>query len=110
MDRNQIRDLFGKVAHLNLIGHNLLADGAVLHKYGQLFDETNWQYDTYALYTQLANEGWVGQKWGLAAAQKDMLGWVESNKDEVAEALIENGHIKGTLPIALQKKLGIIDV
>lgn len=52
---------------------------------------------TYATYRHLANEGWVGQQYGLAKAQIDLLNWEESNKDEVARWLSVNGFRKSNL-------------
>ena len=39
------------------------------------------------LYRTLANEGYTGQRWSLETAQTTVLGWPDSNKDELGELL-----------------------
>jgi hypothetical protein len=105
LSRGRIKHILLQVSHLPLVAHNLQFDAGAMTSVGINFYDMNWQWDTFGLYHQLANEGFPGQKHGLSEAQKDMLNWAESNKDEVAEWLIENGHIKGRLPNKLKQKL-----
>lgn len=47
----------------------------------------NWTCCTYALFKNMTSEGFAGQSWGLEAAQRNVLGWTESNKATLALAL-----------------------
>jgi len=49
---------------------------------------------TYAYYTQLAGEGWTGQRWGLkTSVQPDILLWEETNDIKLDEWLVAEGHV-----------------
>ena len=78
-----------------LVGHNLMYDGAVFYKYAGA--HANWLACTYAMYRQLTNEGFFGQRWGLKSAQKELLLWEETNEKELDGWLIENGYVKNGL-------------
>lgn len=54
----------------------------------------NWVACAYATYKLLATEGWVGQEWGLKAAQTQLLGWPESNEHKLGQWLVDNGYTK----------------
>lgn len=105
-----------------LVGHNLffdaawpmrdfvLQDGYVVRR--DRFDDTqhykdgawlNWILCTYAAYKCSATEGFIGQEWGLKAAQRDMLHWAETNERELDLWLINGGHFKST---ATKEKAG----
>jgi hypothetical protein len=94
-----------------LLAHNLFFDASYvmrdLRNAGHPTGWLNWLHCTYALYRLLATEGWAGQRWGLAEAQADLLGWEKSNKDVLAEWLVENGHTTRPLPLAIREKLGV---
>lgn len=77
-----------------LIAHNLFFDGAwPLRDFGLWL---NWQHCTYAVYKLCASEGWPGQSWGLKDAQRDVLGWADTNEKELDLWLLENGFIANT--------------
>ena len=76
----------------NFIGHNIFFDGAILQ--AQLGTWMNWTACTYGLFRQLANEGWVGQKYGLKQAQLDLLGWDTRGDVELDEWLVAAGVVK----------------
>ncbi len=73
-----------------LIAHNLMFDASVFLKYAGSHAE--YLGCTYAMYRQLANEGWLGQTWGLKDAQKDVLLWKETNEVDLDTWLIDNYH------------------
>jgi hypothetical protein len=98
-------EVLKSVVRLPLIAHNLYFDASVFYKLGFNLDEINFHACTYVLYKQLANEGFLGQSWGLAAAQIDMLGWKNTNKDAVAEWLSVNGHTKKNVSSKIKAKL-----
>lgn len=58
----------------------------------------NWRNCTYVMFRMLAGEGFTGQQWGLKAAQKDLLGWTNTNEAELDEWMVAAGHYVGTLP------------
>jgi hypothetical protein len=79
-------------SRLNLIAHNVFFDAAFLYRdSGRWF---NWTYDTYGLLRQLANEGFIGQTWGLKDAQINLLGWTETNERELDGWLVSKGYWK----------------
>ena len=81
-----------------VIAHNLFFDGQWIHWIDrELFDSLNWYRCTYLSYKLLATEGWGGQKWGLKEAQKELLGWEDTNELELDEWLIRNGYGKTNL-------------
>jgi len=53
----------------------------------------NWKACTLAIYKLTATEGIPGFSWGLKSAQKDLLGWSETNEGKLDEWLVENGYI-----------------
>lgn len=56
--------------------------------------EPRWTHCTYALYKQLATEGFPGQSHSLKTAQVELLLWPESNAAPVDEWLIARGYHK----------------
>lgn len=78
-----------------LVAHNVLFDAQVLRwaeRRAGLTSIWNWEGCTLALYQQMANEGWPGQRWGLKSAMKDLLGWSETNEKELDAWLVEHGY------------------
>lgn len=76
-----------------LVGHNVFFDGTFLQRdLGKWLP--GWKWDTFGLFKQLANEGWIGQKWGLKDAQVDLLGWDSRGDDELSEWLVRHGYVK----------------
>lgn len=64
-----------------LIAHNYIFDGLFVTKYT---GRVPWPYrDTLVMFKSLANEGILGQTWGLKTAMTDILGWQKSNNDEI---------------------------
>lgn len=81
-------------ARVPLIAHNLFFDaGWIVRDFGIWL---NWVSCTYALYKLIATEGFIGQEWGLKAAQKDLLLWQETNERELDLWLINNGFHQNT--------------
>lgn len=79
--------------HPGLVAHNVYFDGGwVRRDYGA---HAQWHACTFALYMQLAGEGWTGQRWGLKDAMVDVLMWADTNETSLDEWLIANGHVKG---------------
>lgn len=57
-------------------------------------------YDTYAIYRQIANEGYgiqIGGAYALKQAQIDLLGWDSRGDEELSEWLVANGYYKGNI-------------
>lgn len=80
---------------LELFGHNIFFDAAfLLRDSGQWY---NWKYCTYGMYRQLANEGFQQQSWGLKDAQKELLGWGETNEKQLDNWLVYHGYTKGPI-------------
>lgn len=74
-----------------LFGHNVFFDGAFLQKLSGRW--WNWQFDTYGLYRQLANEGYPQQTFGLKDAQVQLLGWDVKGDVKLDQWLIDNQYI-----------------
>jgi len=74
-----------------LIAHNLTFDAAwFIRDYYKL----HWIGCTYAWLRSLANEGWAGQRWGLKDSMVQLLGWPESNEENLDKWLIENEYVR----------------
>ena len=86
--------LFSELLRLQipLIGHNLFFDAACIYGAMGQSDWLNWRHCTLALYRYLATEGFPGQKWGLKSAQRDLLGWSETNELALDNWLVSNGY------------------
>lgn len=75
-----------------LVAHNVYYDDGVAWRV--MRQHGDWLACTYGLYYQLANEGFLGQQWGLKPAQRDLLGWRETNEGELDSWLIDAGYIQ----------------
>jgi DNA polymerase I-like protein with 3'-5' exonuclease and polymerase domains len=53
----------------------------------------NFRHCTYSLYRLTSTEDWDGFSWGLKAAQKNLLGWQETNETRLDEWLVSHGFI-----------------
>ena len=73
-----------------IVGHNVFFDGTFLLRDTGTW--LNWKFDTYALYRQLANEGYAGQTYGLKTAQVQLLNWPAKGDVQLDKWLIDNGH------------------
>lgn len=78
-----------------LVAHNVFFDAAYVMRDGKGLWPT-WAYCTYGLYKQIATEGWLGQQWSLKSAQRQLLGWEETNEKDLLQWLVEQGHITST--------------
>lgn len=76
--------------HKGLLAHNVYFDGGWIRR--DFGFHPDWAACTYALYMQLASEGFEGQRWGLKDAMVDLLGWEKSNEGELDEWLIANDY------------------
>lgn len=77
-------------ARFKLFGHNIFFDAAYITRdYPNYL--LNWEWCTYGMLRQLANEGWDGQTWGLKDAQINLLGWEETNEAELDRWLVKRG-------------------
>lgn len=79
-----------------LVMHNAFFDLSYLIRDARrlgLSDAFNLRHCTYALYKLIATEDWPGFSWSLKAAQKDCLGWEETNEKELDLWLIRNGYV-----------------
>lgn len=79
---------------VRFIAHNVYFDGQWIHAHFGV--HPNWDACTYALYRQLATEGWTGQRWGLKDAMVDVLLWESANDDGISQWLVENGYVNGS--------------
>ena len=86
--------LFSELLRLQtpLIGHNLFFDAAAIYAAMGQSDWLHWRHCTLALYRYLATEGFPGQRWGLKSAQRDLLGWAETNELALDAWLVSNGY------------------
>jgi hypothetical protein len=79
---------------LEFIGHNVMFDGSWMYVWmGSRW--LNWKFDTYAIYRQLASEGYpiqLGGAYALKQAQLDLLGWKTKGNDELNAWLVSNGY------------------
>lgn len=78
--------------HRGLLAHNVYFDGGWIRR--DLSQHAHWYACTYAMYMQLANEGWEGQKWSLKDAMTDVLMWATTNETDLDNWLVENGYKK----------------
>jgi DNA polymerase I-like protein with 3'-5' exonuclease and polymerase domains len=78
-----------------LTAFNAKFDGSFLQAW--LGKWLNWDIDTYGLFKYLSNEGFEGQSWSLESAQINYLGWTETNKDGMENALKERGLTKADM-------------
>ncbi len=92
---------FLETPSLRFLAHNLMFDSSWLEQYSRDLRgkgaSINYLADTYALYRQLANEGYPMQSGGaysLKEAQIDLLGWQTRGDYELAEWLCTNGYYK----------------
>lgn len=86
-----------------VLAHNVFFDAAwPLRDFGI---RLNFVVCTFAAYKLLATEGWAGQQWGLKAAERELLGWPESNDKNLRRWLVENGFVKRPINKALREKL-----
>lgn len=86
-----------------LIAHNYVFDGAWLTKLtGKI---TTGYCCTYGLLAQLHNEDNT-VSWSLKSAMKNILGWPESNEQDLYDWLKENGHKKSEMSLAPFEILG----
>jgi hypothetical protein len=90
------REFLMKLGPLPLIGHNVMFDGGVFYRETGLNGaggyHANWRFCTYGLFKQLSSES-NELRWGLKDAQKELLGWAETNEVELDEWLVSNGFV-----------------
>jgi len=88
-----------------LVAYNNTFDSAFYRRYWKGTPEHNWLTDVYVLHKLICGEGFEGQRWGLAFANEQLLGW-DAGKDEVIQQwLVEQGHTKGTISKEIMQKL-----
>lgn len=79
-----------------LVAYNVGFDAKVLHRMSLDvgIEPARWPWigDTLILWKLLDNRGFKGQTWGLKDAQKNVLGWTQTNEVELDDWLISNGH------------------
>lgn len=78
---------------LFLIGHNVFFDAAFLQRDNGYW-LPGWGACTYGMFKQLANEGFLGQRWGLKDAQINLLGWTDKGDEELNKWQVENNLVK----------------
>lgn len=72
----------------NLIAHNMVFDGAWI--YAKTKRMPKMHACTLGLFKQLSTEGFMGQRWGLKVAMTRVLGWKESNEEDLYAWLKSN--------------------
>lgn len=82
---------------IQLVAHNLTFDASFIYREASKLglNLPKLGYCTFAMYKQLASEGWLQQTWGLKDAQVSLLGWDEKGDVELAQWLVDNGYTKG---------------
>lgn len=99
-DTDETYQVMLMLSNYNLIAHNVSYDARVLEQYYR--DNPNykpmslfpWKNDTYLMFKALSTEGYAGQSWSLKTAQKNVLGWNETNEVELDNWLGSNGYVK----------------
>lgn len=92
---NDVEHLWAVLDGLQLVSHNVAFDGVWLLRHAHCWYE--WYACTLVLFKQLATEGWKGQRWGVEAAQLNLLGWDGTNKEELTTLLHKHGLTKATM-------------
>jgi len=119
-NKENAKELIKALCKRNLVAHNVCYDAAVLeilcNKYNlpsTLSPRWPWKWDTISMYFHLSQHEWMGQSYGLKAAQIDVLGWKYKGDVELDEWLAENGLGKGDMwqaPDSILGKYGCYDV
>lgn len=80
---------------VQLTAFNVFFDGTFLQAWtGKWLD---WKFCSFGMFKNLSSEGYPAQQWNLGVAQRDVLGWEESQKDVMAEALKAHGLTKARM-------------
>ncbi len=92
---------------VELLAHNLFFEAQWTLKYlgWDAYQQVKWHRCTYLTYKTLASEGWFGQSWGLKNAQKELLGWKQTNEVELDKWLVSNGWVKGSVSKAFKEEM-----
>jgi DNA polymerase I-like protein with 3'-5' exonuclease and polymerase domains len=77
------------LADCALTAFNVMFDGVFLEVWTGRW--LNWKMCSYGMFKNMTSEGFQGQTWGLETAQRNVLGWDESNKSTLAIALGARG-------------------
>jgi hypothetical protein len=97
-------EFFEWLVRQRLVAHNFVFDGAWLQ--ATLPSDVKFEMCTLVLFKQLAGEGWFGQRWSLKVAMPDVLGWPESNEQELYDWLSANKLPKSAMAQAPWEILG----
>lgn len=83
--------LVGLRRNVRWIAHNWFFDGSWI---ARDLPDVEWKFYlcTYAALRWTATEGFIGQQWGLKWAQEHLLGWEETNEQELDEWLCINNY------------------
>ena len=119
-NKENAKELIKALCKRNLVAHNVCYDAAVLEilcnklKLPSTLSPTwPWKWDTISMYFHLSQHEWMGQSYGLKAAQIDVLGWKDKGDVELDKWLAENGLGKGDMwqaPDSILGKYGCYDV
>lgn len=91
--RNYIRQWL--IGAKRLTSFNVLFDASFLWAFTGRW--LNWTHDSYGLFKVLSTEGYPSQRWDLETAQLELLGWGETNKAVLADALKTAGLTKAEM-------------
>lgn len=91
--RNYIRQWL--IGAKRLTSFNVLFDASFLWAFTGHW--LNWTHDSYGLFKVLSTEGYPSQRWDLETAQLELLGWGETNKAVLADALKTAGLTKADM-------------
>ena len=78
-----------------LTSFNVLFDGTFLQVFTGRW--LNWTHCSFGLFKQMTTEGYTNQRWDLETAQREVLGWEQSNKLDLQDALKRENLGKGDM-------------
>ena len=106
-------DLLKVLCECKLIAHNVTFDAGVLERLIRDHDMPStlsknwpWKWDTISMYFHLSQHEWPQQRYGLKAAQVDVLGWEDKGDVKLDAWLSEHGLGKGDMWQAPDEILG----
>lgn len=94
-DSDALAYLIEYLATCQLTAFNVMFDGTFLQALADRW--LDWRMCTYGMFKNMTSEGHQGQSWGLEAAQRNVLGWDESNKTAFVAALSDLGLSKAEM-------------
>lgn len=99
--------LFRHLQGQKIIAHNLPFDFSWIYRVTGSMD--GLYFCTLAMFKHLSTEGWAGQTHGLKDAMVEVLGWPESNEDEVYDYMKEHSCLMAEVPWSILGPYNALD-